>query len=387
MKRALMIGLPVVVIVLGVLGALAMYQVRPVAETVVPDVHVPVVRVQEIHLQDVRLTVKSQGTVSPRTESTLVSEVSGRVIEVSPSFVSGGFFETGDLLLRIEPDDYQQAVVQARAVVARTELRLAQENAAQEVAIHEWRELREGVPNPLARHDPQVADAQAALQAATAALDQARRDVGRTEIRAPYAGRVRSKDADVGQFVMPGVALGTVYAIDWAEIRLPLPDADLAFLDLPLMYRGEADDMLGPRVVLRAEFAGDTHQWEGRVVRTEGEIDLRSRMVHVVARVPDPYGRGGRPGRPPLAAGLFVDAEILGIEVRSVAIVPRAALRGEDRVLLVDGDDRLRFRTVHVLRRTDRDMVIDAGLEDSDRLCLTPLVAVTDGMQVRTQEP
>ena len=384
MNKLLKVVLPVVVIGIGVAAALAMIWSRAEPEKRRVEPLVPLVRVHHVALQDVRLKVISQGTVSPRTESVLVPEVSGRIIEVSPSFASGGFFEAGGLLLRIDPQDYRQALVQARSAVAQAELRRALELAEAEVAREEWTDLGEGSATPLTLHEPQLAEAEAALAAAHAAAEQARRNLERTEIRAPYAGRVREKLVDLGQFVNRGAPMATIYAVDYAEIRLPLPDSDLAFVELPLGYRGEQDDASGPEVVLQANFAGRVHEWRGRIVRTEGVIDPKSRYVHTVARVRDPYGRGDDPGRPRLAVGMFVKAEILGRSVENAAVLPRAALRGDGRVLVVDADERLRFRAVGILRSTRDEVIVSSGLNDGDRVCLSTLAAVTDGMRVRT---
>ena len=191
---------------------------------------------------------------------------------------------------------------------------------------------------------------------------------------------------EIKPVTLPGTPLATIYSVDSAEIRLPLPDDELAFVDLPLSYRGEYEGGPGPSVLLRARFAGRTYEWEGRIVRTEGEIDPRSRMIHAVARVDDPYARGGDPTRPPLAAGLYVDAEIEGRVARQVAVLPRSALRGDDQVLVVSDDDRLHIRTVEILRTTQDQVIIGSGLDEGERVCLSPLVAVTEGMQVRTTE-
>jgi RND family efflux transporter MFP subunit len=270
--------------------------------------------------------------------------------------------------------------------VAARKLRLAQEEAEAEVARREWEALGEGEASPLTLRVPQLEDARASLRAAEAALTQAERDLNRTEVRAPYTGRVREKLVDVGQFVSRGTPAALLYAVDYAEIRLPLPDQDLAFLDLPLDYRNDAPDEPGPRVVLHAEFAGQTHSWQGRIDRTEGAIDPMSRMVQVVARVKDPYGHGEEKDRPPLAVGMYVEAEIEGSTVEQVAVLPRAALRGEDLVYVVDPENRLRFRKVDVLRATREEVVIRSGLQEGEQVCLSPLEAVTDGMRVRLPE-
>ena len=276
----LKIILPLAVIGAAVMAALAMIRLRPEVETRIPEVLPPLVRSIKVKLQDVLLTVSSQGTVSPRTESQLVPEVSGRVIWVSPSFAAGGFFEIEEVLLRIDPFDYRQAVVGARADVAGARLRLAQEEAESQVAQREWGDLGRGDATPLTLRVPQLEDTRAALAAAEANLETAERNLERTKLQAPYSGRLRQKLVDVGQFITVGSPVATIYAVDIAEIRLPLPDNELAFINLPLDYRGDVTTRQGPRVSLTANFAGREHKWEGRIVRTEGEIDPLSRMVH-----------------------------------------------------------------------------------------------------------
>lgn len=382
----LKIILPVVVIVLAVFGARILASMQTPPETIVTPMRPPVVRVQTITLEDHRFLVESQGTVRPRTESRVVPAVAGRVLWVSPDFVSGGFLEAGAPMLRIDPYDYEQALVRAAAEVAGAKLRLAQEQAEADLARAEWEELGEGPPPDLTARVPHLENAHASVAAAEANLVRAQHDLDRTEIKSPYAGRVRDKDVDVGQFVSPGNHLGTIYAIDYAEIRLPLPDKDLAYLsNMPLVYRGQRRTQ-GPEVVLRAEFAGGSHQWIGRLVRTEGEIDAASRMVHAVAQVRDPYGRGDDPDRPPLAVGMYVTAEILGDIAEQVAIIPRAALRGDDRVWVLDADNRLRFRTVKVLRLHRGEAVVGSGLASGERIILSSLDFVIEGMSVQPSE-
>jgi RND family efflux transporter MFP subunit len=229
--------------------------------------------------------------------------------------------------------------------------------------------------------------AEAALREARTALERAQMDLERTEIRAPFLGRVREEQVDVGQFVNRGARVARLYAVDYAEVRLPIPDYELAFLDLPLTYRGEGGDTSsGPPVVLRADFAGAQYEWEGKIVRTEGEIDPGSRMVHAVAQVEDPYGRSNHPDRPPLAVGLFVEAEILGRVVNDVVRVPRASMRTADELLIVDADDHLQFRRVDVLRADGETVVIGSGVAGGERICVSPIEAAVDGMTVRVLE-
>ena len=250
------------------------------------------------------------------------------------------------------------------------------------MARREWAELGRGDPNALTLRQPQLEEARAAVAAAEAALDRARRDVDRAAITAPYAGRVQSKDVDIGQFVTKGTPVARIYAVDSAEIRLPLPDQQLAYIDVALSYRG-GGQQAGPRVTLSANFAGRQHTWQGRIVRTESEIDAVSRMVHLVAEVRDPYAPGRDPSRPPLAVGMFVEAEIEGRTVRDIVVLPRAALRGRDQVLVVDESSRLHYRQVEILRSTSDSVLVRGGLAEGELVCISPLDTVTDGMAVR----
>ena len=388
LTRLLKALLPFLVLGVALAGAYVMYLNRPPVETQTPVVTPPAVRVQTIAFESVDLTVSSQGTVQPRTASQLVPEIAGTVIEVSPAFAVGGFFEEGDVLLKIDPYDYQQALIAARSQLAQAQLRLAQAEAEAEVARREWEELGQGNANPLTLRLPQVEDARAAVASAEAAIDRARRDLERAEVRAPYAGRVQTKDVDVGQFVNRGTAVGRIYAVDSAEVRLPLPDEELAYVDVPMSYRG-AQQQTGPAVTLSADFAGRRYSWQGRIVRTEGEIDAVSRMVHVVAEVDDPYAPGPDPDRPPLAVGMFVEAEITGRRVDDVAVLPWAALNGRDQVLTVDDDGRLRYRQVEILRSTSEHVLVQGGLAEGERVSISALDAVIEGMavQVAGEEP
>ena len=380
--RLLKALLPLIVIGVAGLVAVTMIRSRPEVETQAPTVAPPGVRAHSVSLETVRISVRSQGTVRPRTETQLVPEIAGRITSVSPSFVEGGFFEEGDVLLRLDRFDYEQAVVSARSQLAQSRLRLAQEEAEAEVAQREWDTLGRGDPRELTLRVPQLEDARASVAAAEANVERAQRDLERADVTAPYSGRVRTKNVDVGQFVTVGSPIATVYAVDVAEVGLALPDGELAYLDLPLAYRG-ATDQIGPRVVLSTTFAGASYEWGGRVVRTESEIDPVSRMVQVVAEVQDPYAVGSDPRRPPLAVGMYVDAEIEGRAFREIAVVPRAALRGRTQVLVIDPENRVRFREVGVLRTTTESVYVNSGLSSGERVAVSAIDSPTEGMLVQ----
>jgi len=380
--RLLKVLSPLLVIGVTAFAAMTIVRNRPEVETQAPVIVPPGVRAAVVTLETVRISVVSQGTIRPRTETKLVPEIAGRVTWVAPSFAAGGFFEEGDVLLRLDPFDYEQALVSARSQLAQASLRLAQEEAEAEVAQREWDALGRGDPRELTLRVPQLEDARASVAAAEANLERAARDLERADVIAPYAGRVRTKNVDVGQFVTVGAPIATVYSVDVAEVVLPLPDEELAYLDLPLAYRG-AENLGNPRVVLRTTFAGAKYEWVGRVVRTESEIDPVSRMVQVVAEVQDPYAAGPDARRPPLAVGMYVEAEIEGRVFSDIAVIPRAAIRGRNQVLVIDPENRVHIRDVEILRATTESVFIEGGLESGELIAVSALNSPTEGMLVQ----
>jgi RND family efflux transporter MFP subunit len=380
MKKILVI--PFLVVLAALIGAFLLVATAPSVENVTPDRAVPAVRTLAPTANSVTLTVRSQGTVAPRTESAVVPEVSGRVVWVSPALVSGGFFLKGETLLRIDPRDYEMARDRARSSVARAEgeAEFAKSELARQRRLSE-RKVASSQQLSSAHRADHVARAN--LADARVALEQAEWDLARIEITAPFEGRVREESVDVGQFVSRGAAIASIYATDYAEIRLPIADDQLAYLRLPNMREANEDE--GPAVRLRARFAGVENEWMGRVVRTEGEIDPRSRMVHVVARVEHPYRTDEDAGdaRAPLAVGLFVQAEIEGTVLEDVIVVPRYAMRDDSHLLVVDATDRLHTRAVEVLRIDRDDVLIRNDLAAGERICVSPIQIVVEGMQVK----
>ena len=385
LRLALMGLLPLLVLAVGGFVAKALIDSYEQPEPIPAVAQPPLVRVIPAEKTALTLTVLAEGTVTPRTESQLVPEISGRVTKVSPSLAAGGFFDEGDVLLEIDSRDYNLAIVRARAAIDQAKLRLLTEQQQSDIARKEWEALGEGEPSPLLFREPQIGEVRSSLAAAEAALEQAEYDLERTVLRAPFAGRVRSKQVDVGQFVQRGMALASLYAVDVAEVRLPIPNAELEYCRLPLAYRDEATSENGPAVKLTARFAGRDYTWQGRIVRTEAEIDPRTRMVMAIARVKNPYARAGS-SRPPLAVGMFVKAEIQGIRVRDVIRAPRSAMRNDDTVFVVDSGGRLQFRMVDILRREREVVLIRSGIEEGEQICVSPLEAAVEGMAVRAAE-
>jgi len=385
-RKVLMVLIPLGLLAGGAVATRQIMNSRVEPERVVREVEPPLVEVIEVQPRQVHLTVKAEGTVSPLTEAELVPEVSGRVVEMSPAMVSGGYFKKGDVLIKVDTREYELALTRSRSAIEQAKLRLAIEHREAELAEREWESLSEGKPpTDLALRKPYIAEAEAAVEAAQSDLERAEYDLERCVVRASFDGRVRTERVDIGQFISRGSSLATLYSVDAAEIRLPIPDDQVAYIDLPFAYSDDApsEGQGGPRVKVRSDFAGQIHEWDGRIVRTEGEIDPRTRMVFAIARVERPYARGASGKRPPLAVGMFVEAEIEGVASGYVVELPRNIFRGEDILLVVDEQDQLTFRKVDVLRQEGETVLVRAGLEAGERVCSSAMETPIEGMKVR----
>lgn len=375
-------SLPLVILAAGILIIAYLNMTKPVARRQPPPE--PVMEVEAVRLQpvDYRVAIGSQGTVRARTESTLIPEVSGRILSIAANFREGGFFEKGDILLEIDPSDYQSAVTVAEARLAEARVRLAEEEAQSNQAVRDWERLGAGEPpSELVLRRPQLALARANVAAAEAGVQEARRNLERTRISAPYEGRVLSKRADVGQVVSPGSVVAEIYAVDYAEIRLPLTSEEYAMLDLPTAVRGGPQEEADIPVTLTATFGQTEIRWEGRIVRVEGAIDTLSRQIFVVAQVDDPYG----PMHPePLKVGLFVEADIEGRILEDVYHLPRTALREAKYVLTIDEENRIFRVPVDPLWSTSEEVVFrEPSIEPGTPASLTQMALAIDGMQVK----
>ena len=376
MIKQYLLSLAVIIVGVGIAGLII--ATGPKLDPQPPTPNAPMVRAATAVQETVQLSAITHGTVLPRTESELVPEVSGRVIAISPNMVSGGFFRKGDLLLEIDPLDYEVSLEQAKAALSSTRSELTNAKKAHERQL----DLAKRQSTSQSQKDDalnRLRLAHASLREARARLMRAERDLQRTRVIAPYDGRVRNEKVDIGQFVNRGAPIANLYATDLAEVRLPLHDEELAYLDLPLA--GTPFNNREPTVVLRAQFAGQQHTWEGRVVRTEGELDPRTRMINVIAQVEAPYEQTDN--RPPLAVGLFVEAEIIGHLVNNIFVLPRSALQPNEQIYVVGNDNRLQFRDVTILRSVDENVYITDGIRPGELLCLSPVNNAVPGMLVQ----
>jgi len=374
---------PVAVVLTALIIALLMAQFKPRAQQSEAQDRAVAVTTEVLQITEVELQVRSQGTVVPRTRTNLISEVSGVVVEVSPAFIVGGTFAEGDILIKLDPTDYEVAKQRAEAMLISAEAQLLSEQARSQQAQKEWemtgRPLEEAPV--LALRTPFLAEAQSRLLQAKAELRQAEVKLQRTVIRAPYRGMVSAKSVDVGQYVTIGSRLADLFAIDFAEVRLPMTQKDLSMLgDLALLG---SDDSGNIRVELSGSVNGQQSLWKADLVRSEGSISERNRIQYLVARTIDPYNLEDNSQPVPLLMGTFVEAEIRGKTLKQVYALPRHALRSGNRVAVVDANQRLSLKPVEYDFEDQSYYYIDQGLEGVVEIVTSSMGVMVEGMRLK----
>ncbi|MEX2579120.1 MAG: efflux RND transporter periplasmic adaptor subunit [Verrucomicrobiales bacterium] len=386
MKLVFRILAPLVIVAAA--GLLAWYFVvsRPEPKSFAMPPQIVKVDATRLEPEPFQVFLQTQGTVRPRTTSNLIPEVSGRIVEISPNFREGGFFEKDETLVTIDPVNYETALVVAESAVAEAKTALSEEEVRAGQAAENWRRLgKQGEPSDLAARKPQLELARANLRAAEAQVEQAKRDLERTEVRAPFSGRILEQNVDVGQVVSSSTQLGRAFATDVMEVRLPLTNRQTSFVELPERFRNDGEVRKGPEVFLTGGIGRDIGHWTGRLVRVDSSIDEMSRQLFVVAEVEDPYRRREGNESAPLKIGLFVDALIKGEVLEDVFVLPRQAVRVGGEVVLIDEDNRIRRQKVEPVWSEEEKVVIPAeggGLKKGDVLCLTPLAYPANGAEV-----
>jgi RND family efflux transporter MFP subunit len=375
--------LPLLIVAVGLLTARVLIASRPDPKKETRETPGALVETLTVTRGERQVQVHGTGTVQARQQVEIIPQVSGRVVAIAPSLVAGGFVRKGEPLFRIEDADYRLAVDKARAALAKAEYDLAIVDGQARVARQEWERLdlaggEEG-PNPLVLHEPQLRNARASLLSARAALRQAELDLERIEVRAPFAGVVRSKAVDIGQYVRAGNPVAVLAGTGQAEIVIPLPLHELGWLRIPRHGPPGA----GSRATVQLATGGRIHEWSGRIVRSLGEVDPQGRMARVVVAVDDPYGLASRRAdRPDLAVGTFVQVVLHGETLRDVAVLPAAALRDGEQVWIMN-NRHLKVRSVEVIHRAREEVVIGAGLQGGEMVVLTNVAGAAEGMKLQ----
>ena len=376
MARKKQIIIPIAILALGIIAFVGFSSMKKPPEEKADLDNTPIVAIEHISVLPMTLEVSSYGVVKPKYETKIVAQVSGEIVELSDAFVRGGKVKKGQLLARIDPNDYQAALIDAQANMASARAALEKEVAQGKVAQQEWQQITDTSPTELSLRKPQLAQELARVKSAQAAILRAERNLLRTEIKAPYDAMIDSRVIGLGSFVGVGSEIGMLLGTAIAEVRLPVADNQLQFL----IHQGLQAD-----VNLKGSYAGEAMQWTAKIVRNEGVVDSKSRMSYLVAEIEDPYclnnqNSNGHAGLP-LRFGAYVEAKIRGIEVANASVVPRF-LVVNNRVAIVDDNSKLHYAEIEVIRQQGGNMIVSKGLIDGDKLIVSALDYPVEGMKL-----
>ncbi|MDH3997851.1 MAG: efflux RND transporter periplasmic adaptor subunit [Desulfuromonadales bacterium] len=388
MKKIL---LPLLIIIIGVaLTALLIFSRSKPQPKEAPHLG-PLVNVVELELTNRQVVVSATGTVQPQVEANIAPQVNGRVSEMSPQMIVGGIFREGELMFAIEEIDYRLALDMAQSKLAQTELELARNENLAELARNEWQRLEfktSEEPSPLLVYEPQLKSARAQRDAALASLEQAKVNLQRCRVLAPFNGYIRSESVGLGQYLKSGSTIAAIAGIDQAEIIVPLPLDQLAWINVPRANTSRANaSNIGSSATVELTLGNKTFQWQGEVTRSLGEIDPRNRMAKVVVTVDDPLSRHAESETllSELLPGMFVEVHLHGELLNQIIAIPRSAVHDKNTVRIVDAQDQLHIRNIEIVRYERDDVLVRSGVSAGERLVTTGISGAADGMKVRSQ--
>ena len=374
MARKKQIIIPIAILAIGVVAFVGFSSMKKPPEEKAEVDNTPIVAVENITVKSMGLEVSSYGIVKPKYETTIVAQVNGEIVELSDTFVRGGLVKKGQLLARIDPNDYHAALIDAEANMASARAALEKEVAQGKVAEREWKLITDTSPTELSLRKPQLAQELARVKSAQAAVLRAERNLQRTEIKAPYDAMINNRTIGLGSFVSVGSEIGKLLGTAIAEVRLPVADNQLQFL---------IDQGQQAKVNLTGTFAGKEIQWQAQIARSEGVVDNKSRMSYLVAEIQDPYHLKNNKVENdlPLRFGSYVQAKILGFEIDNASIVPRY-LVVNNRVAILDNESKLHYAEINIVRQQGGNVVVSKGLVDGDKLIVSALDYPVDGMKL-----
>lgn len=365
--------IPIAVLMAGIAALSFFSAMKKPPEEKQEIVDTPIVTVNNISLAPMTLKVDSYGMVTPKYETQLIAQVNGEIVELSDVFQRGGFVKKDQLLARIDPNDYQAALIDAQASMASARAALEKEVAQGKVAEREWKQITDSSPTELSLRKPQLAQELARVKAAQAAVLRAERNLERTEIRAPYDAMIDSRDIGLGAFVSVGKQIGHLLATDFAEVRLPVADSQLAYL---------INQGVNAQVQLHGEYAGQSRQWQASIKRSEGVVDSKSRMAYLVAEIKDPYQlQATNNNSAPLRFGSYINANILGNYLAKATMLPRY-LVVDGKVAILDDNSKLHYVEIDIIRQQGSSVVVTNGLANGDRLITSALDYPIEGMKL-----
>lgn len=333
---------------------------------------IPVVKTMVVTSKSAQLFVKTQGSVEPSRSTQAASEVMGRVIKVSPLFRVGEIFIEGDILLEIDGADYRSALATAESTLADARLALTQEEARADQAARDWAKLGSGEPSDLVLRKPQIKSAKARMLASEASVEKAKRDLERTKLRAPYDCKVKETYTDLGSYITPGMPLADLYSTSDFEVSVPLTLEELGYL--------ESSEVVGTEVKMSARIGNENLAWLGKVTRNEGQIDRKTMTVNLIVQI-----TANDSSYPLPPSGLFIDVEIIGKLLDDIVEIPRSALQSDNRVLILNSENKLEFSSVEVIRSMASTVIISNSLKNGMKIIISPMETPINGMELQEQ--
>ena len=369
---------PLIIIGISTAIAAVLYMLGQISPDAIQEKDPMDVNVQILTPIDYQIKIKSTGTTTPITQTVLTSEVGGEVIYRSKKFSEGSSVISGEILAKIDDTDLQLQYKNALLQLASAEVQFAVQQAEAEIAQEAWDQVGEGIPQELTTKKPQLKQAKAALEVAKAQVQSAEKKLNKTEITAPYTGRIQNINIDLGSTIIPGQPVGSMYTSNEIEVTLSVKDSDLQFLDIPMDGRKLNPDQKSI-VIIKSLYKGEMQEWAGNLERVDGVIDPMTRMIKLIANFKNNFIEETKPILP---IGLFVEAEINGKQLEDIFMIPNSALTPNDELLFLNQDDALEIRKVSVLTKMKSHILVKEGMKAGERVVVSKLSIATNGMLV-----
>ena len=359
-----------IILLFSVLITFLLINFRSVTVVSSENKKIPFIESRKLIPQMHQSIIKSQGFISSDANLTLVSELQSQVQWVSDKLKKGMSFSKNDTLLILNIKDFELALVSAETKFLNAKINLDREKAEFEIANNEWEKIGSGSATELALRKPQLEQAVLNYSIAQANLDKAKRDLSKTIFIAPFNGRVVDKYIDSKSIVFPGTPIADIYSTDFFEVNLPIADRDILFTGLNFDGKEVSTDNQ-----LTVKLTANEKEWFGLIVRTEAELDIKSRMKSCVARIKNENSNFI------LTKGEYVEAQIYGSIIPNSYKIPRNKVRNE-KVWVIDENSFLRQRKVEIIRYEEDDVITRNGFIDLDHLLVSRMSSPLDGLQV-----
>jgi len=364
--------LPIFVLLIGNTVAVMLFFSEPETKKRPKKTHIPIVEVKVLQQESYTLKIRSSGKVKARTETQLVTELSGKVVKLSEAFTQGNRFKKNDILLQLEDSDYEYALTIAKADVEKAKLHLKEEENKAALANRDWQLLdRQGSDlSEMASRKPHIANAKSALTAAEAKLAQAKKNLGRTFIKAPYTGYVLQRQVAIGQYIRAGEILGTIYADDQLEVHLPISLTKHQLLTINKKNQ--------PAVAYSITLGRQTQTWTGKVLRSSAAINPDTNQLTLIASIDLKSNKNS------LKIGQFLRANISGKTYRNIYRIPRSALRKNQEILLAV-NKKVDVQAVELVHIDGDQVIIRADLPEKSKLIITPMPLAKEGLAIKVK--